>query len=81
MNAKLTLTIDKAVIAKAKRYARQSGRSLSDLIETYLASLTDEHEPEGVPVEFKDLFGSVDLPPSMDDKAAIRKILKEKHTP
>jgi hypothetical protein len=36
MNTKLTLTIEKNVIEKAKRYAKQNSRSLSDIIEKYL---------------------------------------------
>ncbi|MEL6588725.1 MAG: DUF6364 family protein [Bacteroidota bacterium] len=82
MNTKLTLTIEKSVIEKAKDYAKKSGRSLSDLIESYLQRLISESElvEETVPEEFKDLFGSVSLPSDLDDKAAIRKIMREKHT-
>jgi uncharacterized protein (DUF3820 family) len=36
MNAKLTLTIEQSVIEKAKIYAKSRGRSLSDIIESYL---------------------------------------------
>lgn len=80
MNSKLTLTIDKLTIEKAKRYAKQTGRSLSGLIESYLEKLTKmEASPEEVPEEFKDLFGSVDLPSNMDDKQIIRSIMQEKH--
>ncbi len=45
MNTKLTLTIDKSIIEKAKKYARNRERSLSDLIENYLKALTSE-EPK-----------------------------------
>jgi hypothetical protein len=80
MNSKLTLTIEKSTIEKAKRYAKRSGRSLSNLIETYLEKLTrKETSPEKVPEEFKHLFGSVDLTSDMDDKQMIRSILAEKH--
>lgn len=82
MSTKLTLTIEKSVIEKAKDYAKRSGRSLSDLIESYLQRLISEAEPteEMVPEEFKDLFGSVNLPSDLEDKVAIRKIMSEKHT-
>lgn len=82
MGTKLTLTIEKSVIEKAKIYAKQSGRSLSDLIESYLQRLISESEfsEETVPEEFKDLFGSVELPTDLDEKAAIRKIMSEKHS-
>lgn len=82
MSTKLTLTIEKSVIEKAKDYAKKSGRSLSELIESYLQRLISESElvEETVPEEFKDLFGSVNLPSDDDDKAAIRNIMREKHS-
>ena len=42
MDTKLTLTLDKEVIAKAKIYAKDRKRSLSDLVENYFRALTDE---------------------------------------
>jgi len=42
MNTKLTLTIEQTVIEKAKKYAKDSERSLSNLIENYLKALTTE---------------------------------------
>ena len=44
MNTKLTLTIEQSVIEKAKKYAKNKERSLSDLIENYLKSLTNSEE-------------------------------------
>ena len=40
MDTKLTLTIEKYLIEKAKIYAKKKGRSLSDLIEACLTLLT-----------------------------------------
>lgn len=40
MNTKFTLSIDKSVIAQAKEYAALQGRSLSDLVENYLKSVS-----------------------------------------
>lgn len=40
MTSKLTLSVDPDVVAAAKKYAAQNGRSVSDLVETYLAALT-----------------------------------------
>ncbi len=44
MTTKLTLTIDDSVILIAKKYAKQKGKSLSDIIENYLMSLTAKEE-------------------------------------
>jgi len=81
MNTKLTLSIEKSVIEKAKLYAKKSGRSLSDLIESYLERLirSSEELAEEVPEEFKELFGTMNLSSEIDDKAAIRNIIYEKH--
>ena len=52
MVTKLTLTMEKEVIIKAKAYAKESGRSLSSILENYLKGLTsgytngDEEKPE-----------------------------------
>lgn len=39
MKAKVTLTIDEALLPKAKRYARMQGVSLSELVEKSLRNL------------------------------------------
>ena len=41
MSTKLTLTIDKFIIEKAKKYARDQDRSLSDLVGSYLKTVSD----------------------------------------
>ncbi len=40
MTTKLTLSLDAAVITQAKRYARQRGVSVSAMVETYLAAVS-----------------------------------------
>lgn len=81
MNTKLTLSIEQSVIKRAKNYAKQSGRSLSDLVQSYLEKLIAEkmEETENVPKDFQDLFGCLTLPTEMDDKTTIREILIKKH--
>lgn len=64
MSTKVTLTIKKAVIEKAKKYAKSQGRSLSNLVEEYLKSVTAEHpkdeELQLSPIT-KSLYGAVEL--------------------
>jgi len=38
--SKLTLSIDPVVISRAKRYAKQHGTSVSQMVEAYLASVS-----------------------------------------
>ena len=39
--SKLTLSVDDAVIARAKRYAKKQGVSLSKMVEAYLAAVAE----------------------------------------
>lgn len=41
MNTKLTLRMDEKLIAEAKAYAAEQGRSLSDLVGVYFARLAE----------------------------------------
>jgi hypothetical protein len=45
--AKLTLSVDSAVIERAKRFAEQRGTSVSELVERYLDRLTREPPAPG----------------------------------
>ena len=52
MTTKLTLSVDRQVIQKAKRYARRHNKSLSQLVTNYLKHVTadDREMPEIDPV-------------------------------
>lgn len=39
--SKLTLSVDDAVISRAKRYAKKQGVSVSKMVEAYLAAVAD----------------------------------------
>ncbi|HQT98291.1 MAG: hypothetical protein B7Z62_05765 [Deltaproteobacteria bacterium 37-65-8] len=53
MPVKLTLSVDKRVIERAKRFSRQQNKSLSKLVEGYLRKLT------GVPSGREDITPKV----------------------
>ena len=80
MNTKLTLTIEQAIIERAKSYAKEKGRSLSDIIENYLKAITKEEkiEEELSPL-IKSLRGSFKIPKSFDYKKELSKGLSEKY--
>ena len=44
MDTKLTLRLDQQVIEEAKKYAKQKNISLSQLVESFLARLTQSDE-------------------------------------
>ncbi len=81
MNTKLTLTIEGEVIGKAKAYARQRGRSLSDIVENYLKAITREEGIEDVEITplVKSLRGSFKAPTDFDYKKELGKGLSDKY--
>ncbi len=80
MNTKLTLTIEQSVIEKAKSYAKEKGRSLSDIIENYLKAITTEKRiVEDISPLVNSLRGSFKSPESFDYKKELSKGLSEKY--
>lgn len=82
MNVKLTLTIEQSVIEKAKKYAREKERSLSDVIESYLRAITKEVKSEVIVAEtpiVQSLKGSFHLPEDFDYKNELAKELSKKY--
>ncbi|TVZ28119.1 hypothetical protein JM83_3223 [Gillisia sp. Hel_I_86] len=82
MNTKLTLTIEQEIIKRAKDYAKEKNRSLSDIIENYLKVLTKEEQKQKDkrlnPV-VKSLKGSFKMSKNMDYKKELRNRLEEKY--
>ncbi|WP_436416592.1 DUF6364 family protein [Petrimonas sp.] len=83
MTTKLTLTMDKSVIERAKKYAKREERSLSNLVENYLKALTyekkDKKEDEELSPIVKSLKGSFKAPKDFDYKKELMKRLEEKY--
>lgn len=83
MSTKLTLTVDENVIESAKEYAKKNKRSLSNIIEEYLKSLTDSKDDRKIPRLSKlvnELKGSVvDPDPDKSYKDILTDGLIEKH--
>ncbi len=81
MNMKLTLTIEQTVIDKAKKYAKNLDRSLSDLIESYLKAITSENNCADVEITplVKSLKGSFTAPKDFDYKKELNVIKNEKY--
>jgi hypothetical protein len=79
MTTKLTLTVEKAVIERAKMYAKSTGRSLSEIIETYLTTITEEATGSNLSPKLKKVVGVVKLPKDFDEKQELRAALEKKH--
>lgn len=82
MNTKLTLTIDREIIERAKIYAKDKNRSLSDIIENYLKALIEKEEKnkdKKINPIVESLKGSFKMPKDMDYKKELKKRLEKKH--
>ena len=82
MNVKLTLTIDKAVIMKAKITAHKSGRSLSNMVEAYLKTQINKEETEQLSVHsplVSSLKGSIPFPEGIEYKEELKSALEKKY--
>jgi hypothetical protein len=80
MTTKLTLTVEKSIIEKAKSYAKHTNRSLSELIENYLETLVEESTEKGqLSPRLKSIAGVVKLPNDFDEKKELGAYLESKH--
>ncbi|MFK8161872.1 MAG: DUF6364 family protein [Lewinella sp.] len=80
MDKKLTLSLNGAVIDRAKSFAKEQGTSLSKMIENYLSLVTgkEEDDSELTPL-VKELSGIISLPDDFDFRAEYTDFLIEKY--
>ena len=79
MNTKLTLTVEKSIIERAKIYAKSTGRSLSELIENYLIKVTQEESTTDLSPRLKKIVGIVNLPENFNEDFELRNAMEKKH--
>lgn len=80
MDTKLTLSLNKTIIEQAKIYAKSNQISLSKLIETYLASLTNKSQSKSeITPLVESLNGVIDLDDDMDLKKEYSDFLIKKY--
>ena len=81
MNTKLTLTLEKDVIAEAKEYAKQNGISLSEMVENYFVLLTKASKSGETELSstVRSLKGSFNAPDNFDYKTVLREEIMKKH--
>ncbi|RZL12199.1 MAG: hypothetical protein EOO89_19945 [Pedobacter sp.] len=80
MITKLTLTMEDNVIDAAKKYARQKGKSLSDIVENYLKSVAapEDTAPKLSPKVTK-MMGAIKFQEDYDYKKELGNALAKKH--
>ena len=80
MTTKLTLTIDDSVIKVAKKYAKNTGKRLSGIVENYLKTLTSrESKDETISPRILKLMGSIELPENFEYNSALKDSLSKKY--
>ena len=80
MNTKLTLSVEKRVVQKAKRYARNRKKSLSEIVTTYLDYISSQPtEQQDIDPEVLEASGDISPQQIPDLKDAKFQYLKEKY--
>ena len=82
MTTKLTLSVSAKTVAKAKKYARKNGTSVSKIFEDHISSITDTDKREkGDPLEsLKRLKGiAKNISADVDYRDLIADAIIEKH--
>jgi len=80
MTTKLTLSVEKAIIEKAKRYAQEHNRSLSEIVTKYLEYLTgDIAAAIDIDPEVLDLSDEIPLEQLVDPDEVKYRYLREKY--
>ena len=82
MSEKLTLSVQKKIIERARKYARKKGISISFLVENYLSLLSSEIYPVGdksITPLVENLSGVIKVGAKEGAKKAYREHLENKY--
>ena len=82
MNTKLTLTIEKEVIEIAKKYAKEKGQSLSELVENYFKFVAVERieiKETQLSPKVRKLRGIIKADDNLDYKQILTEELSKKY--
>ena len=81
MNKKLTLSLDDAIIERAKKYALVKRKSLSEMVENYFRVITSNYKKEEKKLSptVQELLGSIKVSNDFDYEKEKYEYLKEKH--
>jgi len=80
MNTKLTLSLEKEVIEKAKIYAKETGTSLSELVESYFKNLTKKSKKnKDIHPKVRKLIGRITLPENFNENKTKDEYYNTKH--
>ena len=82
MNTKLTLTIEKEIIEIAKEYAKDTGQSLSEIVENYFKLVTTDRrslKSEELSPRIQRLRGIIKTKQPIDQQQVLTEELAKKY--
>lgn len=79
MATKLTLTVEKSIIERAKFYAKNAGKSLSEIIQNHLEFITREKNDKKLSNKLDKIVGSVKLPHNFNQDKELLSYFENKH--
>ncbi|MDP8981504.1 MAG: DUF6364 family protein [Acidobacteriota bacterium] len=71
--SKLTLSVDSSVVSRAKKFAKQQGLSVSQIVETYLTLVSKPIDVERAPPVLRSVRGSLKKGDLADYRAHLTK--------
>lgn len=86
MTAKLTLSVDRDVIKKAKQFSQTNGISISQMVETFLKQTMQDESPkkiqkmEELPPVLKKMYGAVKTKDKREYRNVYRSYIEEKYS-
>lgn len=81
MQQSLTLHVEEEVLEKARRYAESTGKSLTDVLQNYLAHLAEAATDEPLSPRLLRLYGALKLPTGMNEQDVLTDALLNKYLP
>ena len=78
MNIKLTLSLNKEVIQRAKQFVKSNNRTLSSLVETQLMAVTKQMDKDEIHPEIKKLMGKIHVGAGFNHKTEMKKIMAKR---
>lgn len=79
MATKLTLTVEKSIIERAKFYAKNTGKSLSEIKQNHLEFIPQEKNDKKLSNKLNKIVGSVKLPDNFNQHKELLSYFENKH--